>query len=442
MRKLVASSLFILLVLSASFAQDGKKALNTASRALTAFNIDPTSNKPKLKEAVDAIREAQNSSDVNSTVKFWETKGEILNEVATQIMTVRQLGLGSMDELPVVDNPAFEAFEAYNKAFSMAEKKFEKKDALKGLQNLQTILYSLGIYDYEDEKYEKAFQSFNAVIETHDLLKANGEASSLDDPTAFQDQLFVTGLAALNAGYKDKALPIFEKLYQTGEAKAAVYEALYTLKSETDREAAYKYLDEGRKKYPDEVSLLFAEINHFLALNQLDNLIGKLKTAIEKEPDNISLYTTLGNVYDNLYQKESEGGNAAKATEYFNNALDYFKQALEKDPKGFDANYSMGALYYNKAAAMTQELQKLDGDYTKEGIRKYEEKKKEIFQEFDKAMPYFKKAESLDPNDANTLIALKEIFARKDDLATSNEIKKRLDVVQAGGKNDSSFFKE
>ena len=114
---------------------------------------------------------------------------------------------------------------------------------------------------------------------------------------------------------------------------------------------------------------------------------------------------------------------------------------MAKDPKYFDAIYSIGALYYNKAAAMTKELITLEGDYSKDGMKKYEAMKVKVFAEFDEALPFFEKAESLNPNDANTLIALKEIFARKDDLATSGEFKDRLDKVQGGGKNDTSYFK-
>jgi tetratricopeptide (TPR) repeat protein len=170
-------------------------------------------------------------------------------------------------------------------------------------------------------------------------------------------------------------------------------------------------------------------------------LINKLKMAIEKEPTNVSLYSTLGNVYDNLYQKEIESGSEEKATEYFNNAKDYYQQALEQDPTYVDAIYSVGALYYNRAAAMTLELNKLSDDYSKEGIKKYEALKAEIFEEFDLALPYFKKAESLDPNDVNTLIALKEIFARKDNLELSKEFKTRLDNAQSKIPNEP-YFKE
>ena len=46
----------------------------------------------------------------------------------------------------------------------------------------------------------------------------------------------------------------------------------------------------------------------------------------------------------------------------------------------------------------------------------------------------------MDPNDVNTLIALKEIYARKDQLDLSEEFKKRLDNVQSGGTNPTSYF--
>jgi hypothetical protein len=59
---------------------------------------------------------------------------------------------------------------------------------------------------------------------------------------------------------------------------------------------------------------------------------------------------------------------------------------------------------------------------------------------FKTALPYFKIAEKLNPNDTNTLIALKEIFARDNDFEKSGEFKKRLETVQGGGKNESSYF--
>jgi len=131
----------------------------------------------------------------------------------------------------------------------------------------------------------------------------------------------------------------------------------------------------------------------------------------------------------------------AKATAYFDKAKKYYAEGLLKDPKNLDANYSLGALYYNKAAIRTQQLNALPEDLSAEGIKKQTAIRNEIMGLFDQALPYFKKSESIAPNDINTLIALVEIFARKEDEVISLAMKKRLDIVKAGGKNQTSYFK-
>lgn len=440
MKKLILGLLAMLLI-TAAYAQDGKKALREANKAFGAYNLDPTGNKAKLKEAVEQIDLALQDPEIAKDPSAWASKGEIYNEVANQIVAVRQLGMGSLDELPKIAHPAHEAAEAYLKSYELAEKKWQTKDALKGFQVSQGNLSNMGIFLFEDQDFTGAFKDFKMAVTLHEKLKAEGEQSALDAEEDYNNQLYITGLAALNAGEPEAAGEYFKKLYEMDYAKPAIYEALYKMEAEKDVEAAYEYLEEGRKKYPDDVSLLFAEINHFLRINKLDELITKLEQAIEKEPDNVSLYSTLGNVYDNLHQREMKEGNTEKAEEYFNKALKYYNLATEKDPTFSDAVYSIGALYYNRAAAMTQELNKYADDYSKEGLKKYEALKEQIFKEFDKALPYFQKAEALNPSDMNTLIALKEIYARKDNLEMSNEFKERLDKVQAGEEIKVSYFK-
>ena len=441
MKRLILGLVAVLL-LTASYAQDGKKALREANKAFGAYNLDPTGNKAKLTEAIEQINLALEDPEIAKDPTAWDTKGKICNEIANQIVAVKQLGMGSLDELPKVGHPAQEASQAFMKAYELADKKWQTKDALKGFQVAQGNLSNMGIYLYEDQDYEGALQNFAASLDLHEILKKEGEKSALDAEDDYNNQLYIAGLAALNGGKLDVDAKYFQKLYDMNYDKPAIYEALYKINADKDINAAYKYLEGGRSKYPDDVSLLFAEINHFLRINKLDELIGKLEQAIQKEPDNVSLYSTLGNVYDNLQQNEAKAGNAEKSQEYFDKALKYYNQAIEKDPTYSDAVYSIGALYYNRAAAMTLELNKLADDYSKEGLKKYEGLKEKIFTEFDKALPYFQKAEALNPNDLNTLIALKEIYARKDDLKMSNEFKERLDKVQAGEAIGSAYFKK
>lgn len=442
MKKLFLLLFAIVFASGVALAQDGKKDFSNAKKAFSAYNLDPTNNKPKLKEAKEAIDAAMKASENQALAEAWIKKGEIYNEIATQMITIKQIGIGNVDDLPKVEgDPSAIAGEAFMKAIDLAQKKFEKKDALRGLQIAQGNLNNLGFTAYEAGEFDKAYTDFKQVLAIHDVLKANAEESALNKEEDYNNQVYIAGLSALNAKKQEDAKPLFQKLYDIKYDKPAIYEAMYEIAAkETTPEQAYAYLETGRKLYPDDISLLFADINHYLRINKLDVLITKLQTAMEKEPDNISLYTTTGSVYDNLYQREFEAGNMAKADEYFAKAKEYFEKALQKEPNNFDAIYSVGALYYNKAATMTKDLNKLAEDYSKEGIKKYEAKRQEIFGQFDQALPYFQRAEKINPNDVNTLIALKEIFAKKDDLTTSTEFKKRLEIVQGGGKNDKSYF--
>jgi hypothetical protein len=73
-------------------------------------------------------------------------------------------------------------------------------------------------------------------------------------------------------------------------------------------------------------------------------------------------------------------------------------------------------------------------------MKRYETMKNELMALFDESLPYFQKAEILNPNDMNTLVALSEIYARKDEYELAGEFKKRIEVVKGGGKNEKSYF--
>src|SRR5690606_38609536 len=102
-------------------------------------------------------------------------------------------------------------------------------------------------------------------------------------------------------------------------------------------------------------------------------------------------------VYDNLYQQSQPGSEEAK--EYFEKAKINYEKALEVKPGDFTAIYSIGALFYNKAAKVVDEMNELANDLSKEGMKKYDMKKLEMEKLFDQALPYFIEAESMDPND-------------------------------------------
>ncbi len=436
-------SLIIIAILMACplSAQNGLDKLTNAKKAYNIFLINQ-SDKSKLVEATDNIDAATRDGEITNEASLWLLRGDIYNEIATQQMIIRSTGIGDASELPKRQYPSLTAFDAYKKAKKLAQKNYETNDAMKGIRKVQSNLTNTGIFNFDDGDYQGAYNLFLGVVEAHNVLKDAGAESALDKEEDYNEQLYIAGLAAFNAQMNSEAKELFEELYKKKFDKPMIYEALYNITAAEEGAAikdAYKYLEEGRKIYPDDVSLLFAEINHFLKTNQLEELVTKLKSAIEKEPANVSLYNTLGNVYDNLYQREAQGGDPDHVNLYFNNALEYYNQGLAKDPGNPLSNYSIGALYYNKAAMETKVLMVLGEDISSEGMKKYEKKQAQIMAIFDQALPYFQKAESINPNDISTLIALKEIYTRKGDLPTTNIFKDRLETVQNGGANTAYF---
>ena len=311
------------------------------------------------------------------------------------------------------------------------------KEISKLLTETQGFLNQYGSEMSEIKDYLGAYNSFKSTLAVHDALVAAGQKGTLEKPEDYNKQLYLTGLLANYANKEAESANIYEKLLANRVDSSFVYTSLFKLKYEKDPEGAMKILEAGRKKYPDETSLLFSEINHYLKIGKLDILIEKLKLGIEKEPNNLTLYFTMGNVYDNLAQKETD---AAKSESYSQEAMTWYKKTLEKDPKNSDALYSIGAYYYNKAAKVSTELKKVESDMSKAGQKKYDELTKQMLAEFENALPYFQKSEASDPNSQNTLIALKEIYARKNDLTMAKEFKARLENVSGGGKNEKSYF--
>ena len=273
------------------------------------------------------------------------------------------------------------------------------------------------------------------------FLIENKQSSIFEDTDKKLEHRYVTGLSAYAAGMYGEAKEVFEALKKEGYQSEGVYDSLHKIYAQEGKDAeAIAVLEEGRKIYPDDEMLRVSEINYYLKAGKLDVLTGKLEAAIAADPQNVTLYSTLGHVYDNLSQNEGNEGNAETAQKYFDLALKYYTDALAIDDDHFNTIYNTGALYYNKAALVTRELIEIEEDYSAEGLRKAEAKRAEMMDLFDKALPYFQKAEAVEPNDLGTLSALQEIYARKDNLEMTKEFKSRMETVKAGGKVEAAYF--
>ncbi len=419
--------------------ENGALFTKQASNALLSYQINPGQNADSLKEAIRCINKAFQDKAVQFTVSAWSIRGDIY-----KARLQRDLAIRALDPLAkwAGVNDALDAYNAYQQAYELSKNEKEKTAIVQTISELQAPLINIGVLKYNNSEFEIAFLSFQAALESHKLLKINGRTSVLDEIAQYQDMEYTTALAAQSAGRNDDALKYFKILYQEGVNKPAIYEGLYNLQSEKGEDAsAEKILQEGRQKFPDDPALLFAEINDLLKKDRLEEMPSRLKQAIAQEPGNIQLYITLGNVNDHLFQEFVKMNQPSKAEDFFNEAKKAYQKAQHIDAQNLEAVYALGSLYYNKAAFRTLEIKALTGDHSMEGMNRSAKLGAEVISLFDQSLPYFQKAESLAPNDVNTLLALSEIYTRKDEEELSQVFKDRLEVVKTGGKNPKAYFK-
>jgi hypothetical protein len=414
-------------------AQDLETLVKKAKKAFDVYNLDPISNKLRLMDGVKVINEAMAIPGAESDYKAQLTKALIFHEVSLNDQAIIPI---KKDYIPTEPKSALLANKAMLKAFELGKDKGEKKKASELFRNNQDALNGIGVYNFEAKDVLTAYQMFRASLDLHKLMKDNNIKSKYDKLADYNGQLDLVATAGYNAQKEGELGPIFEEMITNKIDKDFVYEALYRMNEGKDDKKAVQYLDAGRAKFPNATPLLFAEINYYLKKGELNLLIDKLKLAIEKEPSNPSLYLTLGNVYDNMASKETD---ATKSKALLEDAQKYYNLTIEKDPKNTDALYSIGASYYNKAAALTKDLNALANDYSKEGTKKYDAIQADMNSYFDKALPYFKQAEALNPDDFNTVVALKEIFAKKNDMKLTAEFKTRLENINNKVKNTPYF---
>ncbi len=437
MKNLFLSLLFISSGATLAIAQDAEKDVKKADKLVGLYLLDTKTGKDKLLEAKSLIDAASKDPAVAESYKTFLVKGKVYNELA------------SSDNANLIINPNHKlthsdagiiAAENLEKALSKSVKSYEKKDVYEIMQELSQYLNNFGSVLYgagarDKANYVGAAKNFEAVVKINDHLKAGGQKLVLETADDINRQKYIVGVCAKAGGDDATTVKYFEELEalnynDTTDAGAVIYESLYNYYADKDEAKAESYLTKGRAKFPDETNMLFAEINAYIKKGKLSDLIDKLKLAISKEKDNASIHATLGNVYDNLSQKEFEAGNMIKGDEYQAESFKCYDKVLELKPDNASALYSKGALYYNRAAQVSKEVNKLANDYSAEGTKKYNVKKAEMDSYFDKALPFLEKADAIEGNDVNTLIALKEIYAKKGMFDKSNAAKARLEKMK------------
>ncbi len=384
--KRFALLLFIVVTSATVYAQKPVKPnLNKALNSLLAGKLD------EAKANIDAAVEHEKMKDDGKT---WYYRGLIYASIDTT----------SNDAFKSLDpNAADVALEAFNKAEALSKGKgyfitdanglpITKEQQLSQWAN-QAL--NIGADAYQNEEYETALTSFEKVSK---ILQ--------------KDTLghLYAGFAANSAENFDKALENFAAYYENGGTNADPYKLMNNIIIQKgDKEKALALVREAKKRFPQNPDFPKLEIAHLIDLNRIDEAKTGLEKALETEPDNKILHFYLGYANQSLNKLDEARKN--------------YESALKIDPQYFEAQFYLARLVYNDAANIKKQMANLG--ISADDKKKRFELDKVLVEKLKVALPYWEKAEKLNPNDQDTLDVLYSIYGDLDMPEQAKRIEKR-----------------
>lgn len=327
------------------------------------------------------IEQAIENPKANVKNKTWRYRGEIYLNIS------RDSAL-----FAAYPDALVRAKESYFKAQELDARGSYKSEIQVGLGQVQMAASNAGIGNYNSGNYASAGAFF-------DLGAEIARAFDATDTMA----VYNSALCYEKAGEVDLAIDRYRACADIQYQVPNVFLFISNLYRENGREAeALQTLAEARAMYPREQSLIIEELNIYLSNEEFDKAKENLTLAAEQDPTNEILWFSLGSVLDNL-------GNVDEA-------IDAYKKALEIKADYFDANYNLGALYFNQAVQGINEA----NDMWKPRMTKSESQNQKQIEDDAKALfmtakPYLEAAHLADEDDLETMRSLRDIYARTGD---------------------------
>lgn len=324
---------------------------------------------------------------------------------------------------PLVEDAIDKAYEAYLKADELDEKgKFKDKTGVKvNLATLRGLFTNKGVKLFGDKKYKEAVAELDKALKLAEYPKTESDS-------VFNTGLvtYYAGVMSQNGGDLEGAKKYYNICIEKGYEEANPYQALASVyKEEGKSDKELETLQAGFDKYPNSKEILIGFINYYLTSGQSDKALEKLQTAVKDNPENPTFHYAIGTLYDTMAKDSTDKYKAEEKEAFIKKAKEAYQMAIDIKPDYFEALYNIGALYYNEAAKILKEADKLPLNKKAE----FEAETKKAQKQFETALPYMEKAHAADANDRSTLQTLVTIYHKLQMYDKKKEAQEKLTNV-------------
>ena len=359
--------------------------------------------KPNLNKALTSWREGK-LDEAKANIDLAPTYEKTMND--PKAWYYRGLIYGSID---TTSNEAFRALDP--NAFTVAMESFKKADELsKGKELFIQDASGMPVMKTQQMTYwaNTYINKGASLYQEEDLensLKAFEKAQMIipDDTLAY----FYAGFVANSLENYDKAIASFQKYIDLGGKSSDAYLSIININSgpKANKEEALRVVRLAKPKFPNNPDLPKVEIGLLIDLKRIDEAKSGLEDAIKKEPTNKILHFYLGYANASLNNFEEAKKN--------------YEEALKIDPQYFEAQLYLSKLVYADAASIKKEMSNLG--ITAADKKKRFELDKQLVEKLKIALPYWEKAEKLNPSDQEVLDTLYSIYT---DLDLQDQLKR------------------
>lgn len=393
-------------------------------------NIQSANNYLRDKEytkALEYIEKAINDPSTKDDPKAWFVRGNIY-------MAMQEDG-GYKDKAPYR-----EAAKSYMKAAEL-KPTYEKDVITQSMLVDAYNFYNDAATAYNAKNYSDAYNYAMQMDAIHNFEGGKRYAGNKAFDTVAVQGMVIGAYSAYYDKNFDNAIPILQTLKSNPIGKTPnVYLLLADIYKNQNKDAEFlAIIDEARKQYPDNQNIRNEELNYYIRTGKQDLLVKKLEDAVAADPNNADLQFNLANTYNSMAFPKS-GSKPANFADLVNKAEAAYANALKVNPASAEYNYNTGALYYNQATEINNQMNAIEGT-SAAAQKKYNELQVQRDALFEKSLPYLEKTitalepkvNSLSDDDKLTyrssLMAAREIYARQNKLDKSGELKKKLEAM-------------
>lgn len=367
--KKIIMMLAILIISTAAIAQKSERT--------NAFMYNKNGQYDKAKESIDKAVEHEKTRE---DAKTWMYRGIIY------------LNIVYSDQFKGTDPQALDkSLESFQKAMEL-DKEDDLKQEIEIYPRVEAIgqqYFSHGVDDFNNQDYPQAALDFRKAYEVGQMVNKVDTLALLN-----------AALSSIRGENYPQALDYYQQLLDIQFSEPDVYKNMaLAYRNMEDLDNMMAILKVGREKYPEDSGLLLEEINSYLAQGQGARVVDDLKSLVEKDPTNYSIFFVLGTIYGDEINEAMYDKDKAEM---------YYEKAIELNPDYYDAIYNLGALYINES----NKLQVTANDLPLSETEKYNQITEEANAIIKKALPYLEKANVLQPNNEETIAVLKSIYSR------------------------------